>query len=216
MIDFKGAIFDADGTLLNSMPIWDNTAGKYLISQGITPRPTMKEDLVSMGGHELPNYFLTEYGLDKTYEEIRCGISKMLEDFYFNKAPIKDGVITLLDLLRGRGIKMCVATATDRNLMEPALKRLGLYKYFERIFTCSEEQTTKRSPDIFIRAAEFLGTPISQTLIFEDALYAIKSAKDAGFPVVAVYDLWADAHQEEIKSLCDYYYHSLADAIECF
>ena len=214
MINFKGAIFDVDGTLLDSMPIWENIAADYLISRGVTPRPGLNDELVLLGGHEIPGYFQAEYGLSGSEEEIRDGLFKMLEEFYFHKAQPKVGVIAVLDTLRDRGVKMCVATATDKQLIEPALRRCGLLEYFARVFTCGEEETSKSSPDIFIRAAEFLGTGIRDTLVVEDALYAMKSAKRAGFYVAAVYDLSAHDKRDEIKELCDWYFITMEEMLE--
>ena len=209
MIDIKGAIFDVDGTLLDSMQMWDNVAANYLKSLGVTPSPTLNDELRTLGGHQLPMYFQSAYGLGESEDEIRAGIARLLEDYYFNKATLKDGVVEVLEKLQSRGVKMCVATATDRWFIEPALQTCGIDKYFERVFTCGEEKTTKSRPDIYIRAAKFLGTEIANTVVFEDALYAVKTAKSAGFPVVGVHDLAAEDHQGEIKDLCDIYLESL-------
>jgi len=137
----------------------------------------------------------------------------MLDEFYFNAAALKPGVVAFLEALKARGVKMCVATATDRYLIEASLSRVGIDKYFERIFTCNEERTSKSSPDIFIRAAKFLGTDVGETVVVEDASHAIRSAKSAGFKVMAVFDQSAAAHQEEIRAMSDYYYTSLDDLI---
>ena len=206
MIDrIKGAIFDADGTMLDSMQVWHTVAADYLVSRARTPHPDLNDTLLGMGGHEIPLYFQNEYRLNDSVEDIQQGIHRLLEDFYYTKAPVKQGVIPVLEFLRARGIKMCVATATDRYLIEPALQRCGLLMYFERIFTCGEERTSKRSPEIYLKAAEYLGTEIAETLVFEDALYAVQSASIAGFPVVGVYDEHSDNDQEEIKRIGDYY-----------
>jgi len=126
-------------------------------------------------------------------------------DFYKNDVKLKDGVVQVLELLNNRGVKMCIATATDRWLFEPALERFDLNKYFKCIFTCTEEKTSKANPDIYIRAADYLETEINETLVVEDALYAMKTAKKAGFIVTGIYDKSADDEQDEIKAVCDYY-----------
>ena len=203
--NIKGAIFDVDGTLLDSMSVWDSVAADYLESRGATAQPDLNDKLLALGGHEIPRYFQVEYGLCESVDEIHHGIYKLLEEFYLFKVQLKAGVIPVLSALRKRGIKMCVATATDRHLVEPALRRCCLLEYFGRIFTCGEEKTSKSNPDIYLRAANFLGTDIKDTLVFEDAPYAIRSAKRAGFPVAAVYDLSAREKQDEIKELSDYY-----------
>ena len=213
LTDYKAAIFDLDGTLLDSMPIWESVAADYLKTRGITPKANINEELIALGGHEIPEYFQTEYGLRETAEAIHRGMYELLEAFYFYKAPLKNGVAAVLSTLRENGVKMCVATATDRWLVEPALERCGILEYFARIFTCGEEETSKSSPDIYIRAADFLGAEITDTLVFEDALYAMKSAKRAGFPVAAVYDRSARDKQDEIKAVSDYYFVSMDEML---
>ena len=213
MLEIKGAIFDVDGTMLDSIDIWERMTSDYLISLGVTPDPDLYANLLALGGHEIPGYLRTAYGLRKSADEIQRGIYGVLEEFYFYKAQPKKGVIAVLNALRDRGVEMCVATATDRRLIEPALKRCGLSDFFGRAFTCSEEMTSKRSPDIYYRAASHLGTAIADTLVVEDAPYAVKTAKSAGFQVVAVYDQAAHDEQENVKKLSDYYFISMDEML---
>jgi len=211
MKNIKGAIFDCDGVLLDSMPAWIEAEVDYVISLGLRPRDDFVESVRALSTYEVAEYIKTEYNVRKPIEEIIEGRDKIIEDLYFYKIPLKEGVLSVLDYMRDRGVKMCVATASNRNIVEPAFRRCGILGYFEKIFTCSEEATSKNSPDIFIRAASFLGTDISETVVFEDAVHAIRSAKSAGFTIAAVYDISEDDSQDEIKSLCDYYYKSLTD-----
>ena len=211
MTDIQGAIIDVDGTLLDSMAAWDRIAADYLISKGVQPRPDLNETLLGMGGHEIPDYFKNQYGIGDSKEDIKENLYKMLETYYFFKAPLKAGVEGFLDKLNSRGIRMCVATATDRRLIEAALKRCGIYQYFGRIFTCGEEKTGKNLPDIYFKAAAYLGSEITKTIVVEDALYAMKTAKAAGFIVIGVYDAAEEEQQGEIKSLCNHYYNTLEE-----
>ena len=100
----------------------------------------------------------------------------------------KEGVSEFLEILAARGVKMCVATATDKHLALPALKRNGLDKYFGEIFTCTGVGKAKNEPDIYNAALSYLGTKIDETLVFEDSYHAAETAKKAGFKVAAVYD----------------------------
>ena len=196
------------------MPIWYNVEGDYLKSIGIDPRPGLVEQLRPLTGDEVAVYFQTEYGINLSKQEIHDGRDRLAEEFYASQAPLKDGVVEVLDALSARGVKMCVATATDRRLIETAFRRCGISGYFEKIFSCVEEQTSKSSPDIYIRAAGFLGTDVEDTLVIEDSLHGIVSAKKAGFPTIAVYDFSHDDQQDEIKSLCDYYWESIGGMME--
>jgi beta-phosphoglucomutase-like phosphatase (HAD superfamily) len=103
---------------------------------------------------------------------------------------------------------MCVATATDIRLAEAALKRLDIIDYFEDIITCGETGMGKDNPEFFLNALKVIATPISETVVFEDALYAIRSAKSAGFLVAGIYDESSSDDADEIKSLVDFYLNS--------
>jgi HAD superfamily hydrolase (TIGR01509 family) len=211
MINFKGAIFDLDGTLLNSMPIWETVASDFLVKQGITPGAEVNEAVRSMSIQQVCALFCSEYGLPLSNEDIIDGINKMVEDFYFHQVPLKSGVAEALARLKNRGVKMCVATATDRYLVEAALRRNKVLQYFDRIFTCTEVGAGKDQPDIYLRALDALGTDLADTVVFEDALYAIRTAKETGFIVAALYDTSADEKQNAIKKLADYYFTSFVE-----
>ena len=203
-----------DGTLLDSMWMWHQVEAEYLKSLEVTLRPDLAEALSSLSFIEVAEYFQAEYGVNKTIEEITIEKNAMMENFYSREVNLKSGVVQVLETLRVRGIKMCAATATDRYLIESALRKTGVLGYFDKIFTCGEEKTSKKTPEIFIRAAAFLGTDISETLVFEDARHAVKSAKNAGFKVVGVYDRAAESHQAEIRELSDYYFVSMDELLE--
>jgi len=216
MINFKeisGAIFDADGTLFDSMWMWYQAESEYIRSFETTPCDDMAEVLRPMSFRDVAEYLQKEYGVIKSVEDMTNEINAMMEDFYNRKVLLKSGVVPVLEEFRDRGIKMCVATATDRHLIEPALRNTGILGYFGRIFTCGEEKTSKKSPDIFIRAAGFLGTEISRTIVVEDAPHAIKSAKSAGFPVVGVYDKTAEFCLDELMGICDLYFTTLDEML---
>lgn len=205
----QGAIFDVDGTLLDSMSIWDTIGADYLRSIGYEPRENLNEVFKNMSLLQAAEYYRREYGVTRSIEEIMDGVNAMLEHFYQYDAPLKPGVAELLERLRRKDVKLCIATATDRYLVEAALKRCGVLSYFDEIFTCNEVGHGKDEPIIFEAALRFLGTEKTKTVVFDDALYAIRTAKKAGFPVAAVYDSHEKA-QAEIRALADLYLADLA------
>ena len=213
---FEGAIFDVDGTLLDSMFKWEEVESGYIISLGITPKPDIRDSLRVLSQHEVANHFKIQYGIDKDMQTITDEKNKMIEPFYFAEVKLRPGVAELLELLKSHGIKMCVATATDRYLVDTAMERLGISKYFSKTFSCCDYETTKSKPDIFIKSAEFLGTPVDKTLVFEDAPHAITSAKDAGFTIVAVYDETMANQQEQIKEIADYHCDCWSDFLRLY
>jgi len=202
------AIFDMDGTLLDSMSVWDTIGEDYLRSIGYEPREGLNEALKTMSLVQAARYYQTEYGVALSIDEIVAGVNAMLERYYRFEAPLKPGVAELLAQFREKGVKMCVATATDRYLVEAALDRCGVLSYFGEVFTCSEVGCGKDKPDIFEAALRLLGTKKAETLVFDDALYAIRTAKETGFPVAAVYDSHEKA-QDEIQDLADIYLEDL-------
>lgn len=197
-----GAIFDFDGTLFDSMSIWDTAGENYLRSLGREPASDLSSTLSAMSLYQAAVYLRETYGLSLCVEEIMDGINKTVEDFYFYSAMPKPGVPEFLERLHLQGIKMCIATATDRYQIEAALERCGLTRYFGEIFTCTAVGHGKDEPHIYEAALEFLGTAKAETLVFEDALHAIRTAKAAGFPVAAVYDPH-EPNQAEVRSTAD-------------
>ncbi len=200
----RGAIFDMDGTLLDSMFIWVNMGEIYLRSIGYEPRPDLNETFRPLSLLEAARYFRREYGVPFSEEKIMTGINRMVEVGYREQARPKPGVKDFLTRLRDRGVKMCVATATDRYLVEIALTRCGIREYFSGIFTCTDVGSSKSQPQIFRTAMAHLGTEKSQTAVFEDAVHAARTARDDGFPLVGVFDSYEE-RQEALRTLSDCY-----------
>ena len=209
----RGAIFDVDGTLLDSMFIWDTIGETYLRSIGYQPKENLNETFKNMSLHQAACYYQTEYGVTLSIDQIMDGVNAMLERYYRFEVPLKPGVAELLERLRQSGVKLCIATATDRHLVEAALDRCGVLSCFGEIFTCNEVGHGKDEPDIFEAALRFLGTRREETLVFDDALYAVRTAKEAGFPVAAVYDSH-ERSQAEVRARSDLYLEDLTQLVE--
>ena len=200
----KGAIFDLDGTLIDSMFIWDVLGKDYLKSFGIEPKENLTEIFKTFTIEQAAKYYRNNYGIKLSIQEIIEGINNMVAEIYQTKVILKPGVSDFLKRLQRAGVKMCVATVTDRPIVEDVLKRLNVRGYFSEIFTCAEVGFSKETPDIYRQALKHLGTEKAETVVFEDVLHALKTAKDDGFKVAAVYDAH-EPKQDKIKEISDYY-----------
>ena len=209
----KGAIFDVDGTLLDSMKIWDNIGDEYLLSLGKTPEENLRSVISGMSLAGAAKYFIEKYGVNKTSEQISSEVNSMIEDKYRYEIKLKPGAGEFLKELSRGGAKMCIATATDEYLVRAALDRCEIGVYFGEIFTCSKIGKSKNEPDIFEAALSFLNTDKENTLVFEDALHAVKTAVGAGFKTAAMRDE-SEKNPLAVKSLSDYYFNGFDEAIK--
>ncbi len=209
----KGAIFDIDGVLLDSMGIWDDLGARYLRSLGRIPEEGLNKILFSMSMEQGAEYLNEHYGLNKSVKETVDGIGKMLEDYYFYEVLLKPGAKEILEFLKSKSIKMAAATSSPRTHIEKALSRNGLLGYIDKIYTTSEVGVSKHSPDIYNLAADFLKTKSEETLVFEDSLYALNTAKEAGFVTVGVFDEKGESNQAELENQADLYLKKLDDFI---
>ncbi|MBR4049228.1 MAG: HAD family phosphatase [Clostridia bacterium] len=212
----SAAIFDLDGTLIDSMPIWNDLSFNFLTARGVTPKPDLRERVSTMFLRESSQYVVDEYNLDCTAEDVLAFMHEQIDNFYINLVPPKEDVIPFLERLKKAGIKMCVATATERRLAIPALEHNGMLGYFDEIFTCADFGVSKRSPLIFEKALEFLGTESQETYVFEDSPHAVETAAKAGFPVAAVYDESAAGKEKEIRELSKVFFYKYAELDEYF
>lgn len=201
----KAAIFDVDGTLLDSMGVWADIASRYLRSIHVTPGENLDQILAPMSMEEGAAYVKEHYHLRKSIPEIIQGVMDAVKCFYQDEVQMKPGALEFLGELHKRGIPMAAATASEREHIEAAFDRLGARKYFRRLFTCREVGAGKRSPLIYQAAGEFLGEKPSDIYVFEDVLHAVMTAKNAGFRTVGVYDRYNEGEQEEIKKQADFY-----------
>ena len=200
----KGIIFDFDGTLFDSMYIWDTAGETYLRSLGKAPQPSLREAVKTMSLQQSARYLQEEYALGLSVEEIIQGINQTIEHFYLYEVQPKAGVSDFLKQLAEAGVSMCIATATDRYQIQAALQRCGMEGLFSAIFTCSEVGCGKDEPLIYRKAMEALGTDRSNTIVFEDAYHAAQTAKSDGFFTAAVFDP-SENRQEALREICDCY-----------
>ncbi len=213
----KAAIFDADGTLLDSMGQWNLVPYKYVKSLGVAADENIAEKLFTMTISEAAEFIIDEYKLSVTVEEAVEGMDAIIREFYKNDVKLKDGAGELLEFFKSRGIAMVIGTSTDRDCIEVGLERTGISAYFDRIYTSTEVGKSKEKPDLFIQAMEFMESSPDETIVFEDGLYSLRTAAALGMKTVGIFDEVSLSNQKELKELADLYVdegESLATLIE--
>ena len=213
-VDFRGAVFDVDGVLLDSLPVWQDLGSRYLRSLGVTPEEGLDDELFAMSMEQGAEYLRKHYALRSALEEVSSGLSKMLETFYYDEVQAKEGADVLLKGFKKQNIPVTLATSSPRDHVTKALERTGLLKYVDKIFTTEELQSSKHSSDIYYDAAGFMNTDPGKTLVFEDSLYALRTAAEAGFFTIGVYDPAGEPDQEGLKKACSLYVRDLNEAAE--
>ena len=208
---YRGAIFDMDGTLTDSMYIWDVAGETYLRNQGKEPAPDLREQLRPLSLAQAAELFQREYGITATVPEILRGFDQVVETEYRTNVILKDGVKELLADLKDKGITMSVATSSPREIVLMVLERLEILPYFSHVITCGDVGKGKDHPDVYDRAAALMGTRRDNTLVFEDALHAVTTASKAGYYVVGVYDESEGIDEDKIMPLCSQYVKSLRE-----
>ena len=204
----KYAIFDLDGTVLDSLPIWDNLGVDMLRSQGYDPDPALGRQLKIMTMTDGAQLCKDLFGMPESIDEIVQLVEDQAQYAYNTVIGPKPGAENFLRRLKAAGVPMFVATNTRRDLVEDGLRRNGLLEFFDGIVTCPEVgQGKKEGPAVYEAALRLLGGTKEDTVVFEDALHPIRTAKKAGFRIAAVYDASSEGEHEEIKALSDYYFY---------
>ncbi len=207
-----GVIFDLDGTLIDSMKIWSRIDRQFLSENGIDDPPADISDKVKkMTVEESSQYFIDQFGLSCTKEYIISRIEELVRIEYEENIPLKPYAAEILDFLDEQGIPYGVATATYKTLAEAVLHRCGIYHRMKFILTDQEFPFGKKFPDIFLNAAQRLGTSPEETLVVEDSLHCIKTSAKAGFVTVGVCDELSLCDKDEIIKTADHYIYSLEE-----
>lgn len=207
-MEIKSAIFDMDGTLVDSLMVWDalwqKFGDKYLGGRPFAPTPEDDKAIRTLPLKNAMELVHTNYNIGKSGQELLDETNEMMVDFYSNTVQLKSGVKEFLENLYNKGVKMCIASATAPNLVKIAMEHCELNKYFPKVFSCGDLGLGKDKPDIYLLAQQYLGTEISETWVFEDSFVAIKTAHDIGMNTVGIYDKF-NPYQEEIKKIANHY-----------
>lgn len=205
-------IFDFDGTLVDSMPTWSEKMLNILRTTN-TPYPSdVIKRITPLGDIGTAKYFRDELGVPLTLDEMFAMMDEYALPKYRGVIGLKEGVRDYLTLLRANGCSLHVLTASPHKMVDPCLKRLGIYDWFGNVWSCDDFGTTKSDPQIYIEAVKRIGADIGDAVFFDDNIHAVKTALKAGLYTVGVHDASAEDFTEEMKTAADRYFSTFAGA----
>ncbi|MBO5253013.1 MAG: HAD family phosphatase [Clostridia bacterium] len=200
----RAAIFDADGTLVDSMPMWNRITYDYADFKGIYAPPGLSKVMNAMCLEQCAAYYKEKLGAEGTVEEIIAEIVEMSAEKYRTSIPEIENASAFLCMLKRENIRTALATASTLSTLTPALSRLGMIENLDVLESCTTIGKSKEHPDIYLKCALDLGVSPGECVVFEDALYAVRTAKNAGFPVVGLLTASLSVEEEaEFRRICD-------------
>lgn len=205
-------LFDFDGTLVDSMPAWETTMLRILNENHINYPPDIIKTITPLGFARTAVYFRT-LGMKLPEKEIIALMHTYASEAYLSAIPAKPHVPETLRALRARGHSLSVLTASPHSMLDPCLKRLGLYELFDHIWSCDDFETTKTDPAIYCRAAEQIGAPVQSVIFLDDNYHADLTAVRAGMRVFGVYDRSSADYTEEIKAITERYIYDFSELL---
>lgn len=205
-----GAIFDFDGTLFDSMHVWIGVKYKFFDRIGLNL--TQEDEEVFKGLYLRESIILAKerFNLKESYEELFAKFFELIKEFYLADTCPKNDIIKFLEKLKSKGIKMGIATASGEPAIKAVLEKYNMLHYFSAIYSTYTVGAAKTEPKVYNVVLDAMGTEKETTWVFEDALYAAKTAKADGFPVVGIYDV-SEKNIDELKQLADVYIHNYAE-----
>lgn len=216
MIDFEqldGVIFDLDGTLVDSMWVWEQIDIDFLGKRGFEVPEDYLDAITPMGYEACADYTINRFGLKETREEIIREWFSMAIDAYANDVVLKPGALDFIRYLHSRDIKMSVATASDMELVIPVLTHNEIIHYFDNITTVKEAKRGKGYPDVYDLSADKMKSERKKCVVFEDIIEGLKGAKLGGYKTVGVYDKRSKKTVEELSKLCDMFIYDFKECM---
>ena len=233
---FKGKkviIFDMDGTLIDSLGMW-NKVDIELIKELGGPEELGEFDIQQQRDNKLREYSKSEnpfigycqflsskYNSDLTGEETFKKRYDIAQKYLENEIDYKDGAPELLKLLKEKNFTLVIASTTRRNNMNiysqenaNIINKANINDYFSLVYTMEDVQEIKPNPEIYFIIINELKVRKEQCLIFEDSLIGIEAANNAGIDVVAMYDKYSDREREEIEKRATYSLKNFEEAIQ--
>jgi len=210
--DFSAVIFDFDGTLGDSMWVWENIDDLFCERHGLVLPDTYYDDLTTLSFEQTARFFQEDLGVKMTTEEIADEFNYLAHASYAGEVACKPGAHRYLEILKNRGVAIGIATSLSWYLLEAVLESNGIQEYFDDMAFCDESHG-KGEPDVYLLAAERLGARPEDCLVFEDIVVGIESAHRAGMTAGAVIDPHYQQDSTLIKQIADFHIETFEDLL---
>ena len=212
--DIKAAIFDLDGTLVDSMYVWKKVDEDFLTAREIPTSEDYTDKMRTMFFETAAAYTKETYKLDESVEEIMQVWLDMAHYEYANNVRAKSGAASFIRLLKERGIKIGMATSNNPYLLRPCLENNRMNELFDCVCYTSQVGMNKSNPDIYLFTAKTLGVKPEQCIVFEDIPEGILSSSSVGMKTAAVYDESNEQFVELLKEKSDIFVYSYTQLID--
>ncbi len=210
----RGAVFDLDGTLFDSLWVWSEIDRRFLAARGIDLPPDYMHAVNILEFSQAAAYTIERFGLSDTPEALMAEWTEMARDAYAREVTLKPYAADYLRRLAARGVRLGVATSCTADLFMPALIRNGIADLFSAVVTTGDVGCGKNRPDVFCEAARRLSVTPCACVVFEDALAALMCAKSVGFVTVGVEDSHSAQDAKRMRREADAYVRSFAELMQ--
>ena len=210
----KAYLFDFDGTLVDSMPTFVSAMLRILDENRISYDNGIIKIITPLGLNGTAEYYINQLGVKISKEQLMSVMKEYMLDAYFHTIPAKKNVPEVLKALKAQGASLNVLTASPHITLDACLKRLGLWELFDNVWSCDDFNTTKADPQIYVRAAEKMNTPVENVLFLDDNLNADQTAKAAGMQVCGVYDKSSKDYVDQMKAATDFYIYDFQELLD--
>ena len=211
--NIKAAIFDLDGTLVDSMWVWHQIDIDYLSKKGHAVPDNLTDEITHLSFSQTAEYFKNRFSIEDSIHDIMSTWNSMAYDHYKNNVKLKKGALEYLQKLKNSGIKIGLATSNSMPLLTATLKNNNAFDLFDAITVTDEVKKSKSNPDIYLLAAKKLGVSPSECMVYEDIIAAVEGVKLAGMKVTGVYDEHAKHQIDILKKECDKYIYSYEELL---
>ena len=207
------AIFDMDGTLIDSMPYWARSVVQILDEEKVPYPDDIVRILTPLGYSSSAKYYIETLGMEAEEDALVARMKANATPMYRDVIQLKPFVREYIEKLRSEGVTCCVLTASPHSSTDVCLKRNGIFDLFTQVWCTDDFGLTKDNPAIYQEAADRLHVDVKDIRFFDDNLVALQTAKKAGMEVIGVHDASSDDDRAAIEATAHRYVTSFQELL---